>query len=89
MHVFTQTMPLTARILADGQPIRTGTLGAFINGDLHGMDGPSNGPPFGQFANQPQWQIMIYDDGGSAAISYKRAVHGAATSWDPALTAKF
>ena len=72
-------MTMTSIVALDDQIVSHGAkLAAFIGGEIHGVTGSMDGPPFGPFAHIPQFALMTYGNAGDAgqAVTYELCVGG-------------
>ena len=75
---YANTMTMTSYVTLDGAEVSTGTLAAFIDGELHALEDEVLTPPFGPYEDMPQYAITLYGDGehDGLEITYELCVDG-------------
>ena len=63
-------MTVTALVALNGVLVSSGTLGAFVQGEVRGVIGPSS-VPFGPYSGSSAFQMTIYADTDGEELSFQ------------------
>ena len=80
---FSNNMSMTVHVSIDGSNQSSGSIAAFSGSEIRGLEATSSTAPFGDYAGQSIYSLMVHGDSSGDILSFKWSPDGTETNAIP------